>query len=387
MTQIFHENPPLSLYIHLPWCIKKCPYCDFNSHEILTSAFREELYVNALIDDLNLELDRIRDRRIISIFIGGGTPSLFSPESLDRLLNSARTQLNLGSDIEVTIEANPGAIEAEKFREYRALGINRLSLGIQSFNNQSLTSLGRIHNSSEAKRAIEFGKEAGFKNFNLDLMFGLPNQSIDDALSDLKQAVDQSPTHVSWYQLTIEPNTVFASKPPKLPREDRIWTMQEKGAKFLKENNFEQYEISSFTRENYISIHNMNYWQFGDYIGIGAGSHGKITNISSGKIERYTRHKIPERYIELVKCKNAITEKKVLEINEIPLELMMNALRLTKGIPTNLFLERTGLPIELIKEELLLAEDGDLLNHYKNKIKPSFRGQRYLNDLLQIFMK
>ena len=217
MTQIFHENPPLSLYIHLPWCIKKCPYCDFNSHEILTSAFREELYVNALIDDLNLELDRIRDRRIISIFIGGGTPSLFSPESLDRLLNSARTQLNLGSDIEVTIEANPGAIEAEKFREYRALGINRLSLGIQSFDNQSLTSLGRIHNSSEAKRAIEFGKEAGFKNFNLDLMFGLPNQSIDDALSDLKQAVDQSPTHVSWYQLTIEPNTVFASKPPKLP--------------------------------------------------------------------------------------------------------------------------------------------------------------------------
>ena len=387
MTQIFHENPPLSLYIHLPWCIKKCPYCDFNSHEILTSAFREELYVNALIDDLNLELDRIRDRRIISIFIGGGTPSLFSPESLDRLLNSARTQLNLGSDIEVTIEANPGAIEAEKFREYRALGINRLSLGIQSFDNQSLTSLGRIHNSSEAKRAIEFGKEAGFKNFNLDLMFGLPNQSIDDALSDLKQAIDQSPTHVSWYQLTIEPNTVFASKPPKLPREDRIWTMQEKGAKFLKENNFQQYEISSFTRENHISIHNMNYWQFGDYIGIGAGSHGKITNISSGRIERYVRHKIPERYIELVGCKNAITEKKVLEINEIPLEFMMNALRLTKGIPTNLFLERTGLPIELIKEELLLAEDGDLLNHYKNKIKPSFRGQRYLNDLLQIFMK
>ena len=387
MTQIFHENPPLSLYIHLPWCIKKCPYCDFNSHEILTSAFHEELYVNALIDDLNLELDRIRDRRIISIFIGGGTPSLFSPESLDRLLNSARTQLNLSSDLEVTIEANPGAIEAEKFREYRALGINRLSLGIQSFDNQSLTSLGRIHNSSEAKRAIEFGKEAGFKNFNLDLMFGLPNQSIDDALSDLKQAVDQSPTHVSWYQLTIEPNTVFGSKPPKLPREDRIWTMQEKGAKFLKENNFQQYEISSFTRENHISIHNMNYWQFGDYIGIGAGSHGKITNISSGKIERYARHKIPERYIELVECNNAITKKKVLEINEIPLEFMMNALRLTKGIPTNLFLERTGLPIELIKEELLLAEDGDLLNHYKNKIKPSLRGQRYLNDLLQIFMK
>lgn len=387
MTQIFHEDPPLSLYIHLPWCIKKCPYCDFNSHEVLTSGFHEKLYLNALIDDLELELDRIRDRRIISIFLGGGTPSLFSPESLDRLLNSARTQLNLSSNIEVTIEANPGAIEAKKFGEYRAIGINRLSLGIQSFSNQSLSLLGRIHNSSEAKKAIEFGKEAGFKNFNLDLMFGLPNQSIDDALSDLKQAVDQSPTHVSWYQLTIEPNTVFGSKPPKLPKEDRIWSMQEEGAKFLKENNYEQYEISSFARDNHISIHNMNYWQFGDYLGIGAGSHGKITNISNSKIERYIRHKIPARYIELVECKNAITEKKVLETNEIPLEFMMNALRLTKGIPANLFLERTGLPIALIKEELLLAEHGDLLNHYKNKIKPSLRGQRYLNDLLQIFMK
>ena len=331
MTQIFHENPPLSLYIHLPWCIKKCPYCDFNSHEILTSAFREELYVNALIDDLNLELDRIRDRRIISIFIGGGTPSLFSPESLDRLLNSARTQLNLGSDIEVTIEANPGAIEAEKFREYRALGINRLSLGIQSFDNQSLTSLGRIHNSSEAKRAIEFGKEAGFKNFNLDLMFGLPNQSIDDALSDLKQAVDQSPTHVSWYQLTIEPGTPFARRDIKLPNNNMCAQFYEETQEIMGGKKMPAYEISNHSRLGSECIHNLNYWEGGDYFGIGPGAHGRFT-INETFFSTYQTYD-PNTWLKMVEAKGHGTAKcKNMGRKERSEELLMVGLRTRKGI-------------------------------------------------------
>jgi len=385
--QTFHQAPPLSLYIHLPWCLKKCPYCDFNSHEVPASGFEEKLYINALINDLKFELNRIEGRKIVSIFFGGGTPSLFLPESIDQLLNSIQAQLNFDLDIEITLEANPGAVEAAKFHEYKAMGINRLSLGIQSFNDQSLTLLGRIHNANEAKKAIELSREAGFENFNLDLMFGLPNQKIDDVLTDLKQAVDYSPTHISWYQLTIEPNTIFGSKPPKLPSDDVIWSMQEKGQVFLKKNDFEQYEVSAYAKDNYRSIHNINYWQFGDYLGIGAGSHGKITSIINSQIERYVRHKIPARYIELVDLKNSITEKKVLETKEVPLEFMMNALRLTDGVTENLFFERTGLPIKTIEKELMIAKNRNLLDYHNKRIKPSFRGHRYLNDLLHVFMK
>ena len=385
--QTFHQAPPLSLYIHLPWCLKKCPYCDFNSHEVPASGFEEKLYINALINDLKFELNRIEGRKIVSIFFGGGTPSLFLPESIDQLLNSIQAQLNFDLDIEITLEANPGAVEAKKFHEYKAMGINRLSLGIQSFNDQSLTLLGRIHNANEAKKAIELSREAGFENFNLDLMFGLPNQKIDDVLTDLKQAVDYSPTHISWYQLTIEPNTIFGSKPPKLPSDDVIWSMQEKGQVFLKKNYFEQYEVSAYAKDNYRSIHNINYWQFGDYLGIGAGSHGKITSIINSQIERYVRHKIPARYIELVDLKNSITEKKVLETKEVPLEFMMNALRLTDGVTENLFFERTGLPIKTIEKELMIAKNRNLLDYHNKRIKPSFRGHRYLNDLLHVFMK
>ena len=385
--QTFHQAPPLSLYIHLPWCLKKCPYCDFNSHEVPASGFEEKLYINALINDLKFELNRIEGRKIVSIFFGGGTPSLFLPESIEQLLNSIQAQLNFDLDIEITLEANPGAVEAKKFHEYKAMGINRLSLGIQSFNDQSLTLLGRIHNANEAKKAIELSREAGFENFNLDLMFGLPNQKIDDVLTDLKQAVDYSPTHISWYQLTIEPNTIFGSKPPKLPSDDVIWSMQEKGQVFLKKNDFEQYEVSAYAKDNYRSIHNINYWQFGDYLGIGAGSHGKITSIINSQIERYVRHKIPARYIELVDLKNSITEKKVLETKEVPLEFMMNALRLTDGVTENLFFERTGLSIKTIEKELMIAKNRNLLDYHNKRIKPSFRGHRYLNDLLHVFMK
>ena len=382
-----HQAPPLSLYIHLPWCIKKCPYCDFNSHEVPISGFDEKSYIDALINDLEVELHRMRGRTINSIFIGGGTPSLFLPESLDRLLSSIRSRLNLNSNIEITLEANPGAVDTEKFLEYRVAGINRLSLGIQSFDNKSLALLGRIHNSNEARKAIELSKQSGFENFNLDLMFGLPNQTVDNALADLKQAVEQLPTHISWYQLTIEPNTVFSSNPPRLPNDDLVWSIQEQGQIFLQDNNFRQYEISAYARDNRVSIHNINYWQFGDYLGIGAGAHSKITNIAHGQIERFTRHKIPKRYIELAGYGDVITEKKVLTSDEIPLEFMMNALRLTDGVPISFFSERTGLPIKNIEKELRLAKKKGLLDWQKTELKPSFEGQRYLNELLQIFMR
>ena len=382
-----HQAPPLSLYIHLPWCIKKCPYCDFNSHEVPISGFDEKSYIDALINDLEVELHRMWGRTINSIFIGGGTPSLFLPESLDRLLSSIRARLNLNSNIEITLEANPGAVDAEKFLEYRAAGINRLSLGIQSFDNKSLALLGRIHNSNEARKAIELSKQSGFENFNLDLMFGLPNQTVDNALADLKQAVEQLPTHISWYQLTIEPNTIFSSNPPRLPNDDLVWSIQKQGQIFLQDNNFRQYEISAYARDNRVSIHNINYWQFGDYLGIGAGAHSKITNITHGQIERFTRHKIPKRYIELAGYGDVITEKKVLTSDEIPLEFMMNALRLTDGVPISFFSERTGLPIKNIEKELRLAKNKGLLDWQKMELKPSFEGQRYLNELLQIFMR
>ena len=388
MIQKFYQAPPLSLYIHLPWCLKKCPYCDFNSHEVPASGFEEKRYINTLISDLKFELNRIDGRKIVSIFFGGGTPSLFLPESIDQILNSIHTQLNFDLDVEITLEANPGAVEAARFREYRAIGVNRLSLGIQSFNNQSLTLLGRIHDANEAKKAIELSKDAGFENFNLDLMYGLPIQEVDDTLADLEQAVDYLPAHISWYQLTIEPNTIFGSKPPQLPSDNVIWSMQEEGQAFLKKNDFEQYEISAYAKNNYTSAHNINYWQFGDYLGIGAGSHGKITRITNSQIERYVRHKIPARYIELINLKSsAVIEKKVIEVEEVPLEFMMNALRLTNGISENLFFERTGLPLKTIEKELMTAENMGLLDYRNKKIKPSFQGHRYLNDLLQIFMK
>ena len=377
---------PISLYIHIPWCVKKCPYCDFNSHEASMS-FDEQGYINALINDLEVELPHIHDRLLISIFIGGGTPSLFSPESLDMLLSSIREYLNLYSNIEITLEVNPGTVEAKKFFEYKEVGINRLSIGIQSFHDKSLKLLGRIHDADEAKEAILICKEAGFGNFNLDIMYGLPNQTVDNALLDLTQAVEQSPTHISWYQLTIEPNTAFSSNPPQIPNDDITWDMQKEGQEFLKHSDFHRYEISAYTKKKFASIHNTNYWEFGDYIGIGAGAHSKVTNASEGKIERYSRHKIPKRYIELAGSKAVITEKRLLNASEIPLEFMMNALRLTDGVPSKLFFERTGLSMDTIAKELKYAEKGGLLESHQNKIIPSSQGQRYLNDLLEIFMR
>ncbi len=382
-----HENPPLSLYLHLPWCVKKCPYCDFNSHELTPSGDDEDTYINALIRDLEAELPRIWGRTITSVFIGGGTPSLFSVESLDKLLSAIRARLNIHSGIEITLEANPGTAEAEKFRGYRETGINRLSIGVQSFNDGNLKALGRIHNANEALHAIELGKEAGFDNFNIDLMFGLPEQTIDNALHDLEVAVAQSPTHISWYQLTIEPNTVFYSKPPDIPSDDETWLIQEQGQIFLQENHYKQYEISAYAKDKHIALHNMNYWEFGDYLGIGAGAHGKITNVAEGKIERFARHRIPKRYCELAGQESVIVETRKLGRNDLPLEFMMNVLRLTEGVPENLFLQRTGIPLKAVEKELLLAVERKLLDWQLDKLKASLKGQRYLNELLEMFVK
>ncbi len=383
----FNENPPLSLYIHLPWCVKKCPYCDFNSHESSSSAIDENAYVDALIRDLDTELPRIWGRTITSVFIGGGTPSLFSVESLDNLLSALRARLNIYPGIEITLEANPGTAETEKFTGYREAGINRLSIGIQSFNDKYLKTLGRIHNGNEALNAVDLAKLAGFDNFNLDLMFGLPEQTLENALEDLKIAVAQSPTHISWYQLTIEPNTVFYSKPPRVPTDDESWHMQEQGQIYLADNGYKQYEISAYAKDKHVALHNTNYWEFGDYLGIGAGAHGKITNVAEAKIERFTRHKIPNRYIELAGNESVITEKKKLNRNDLALEFMMNVMRLTDGVPANLFLQRTGSPLKIIEKELTMAVDRKLIDWSIGKLMPTAEGQRYLNELLQIFVK
>ena len=385
----FKTNPPLSLYIHLPWCIKKCPYCDFNSHAINSEAFPEEAYVNALIKDLESELPRIWGRPIVSIFIGGGTPSLFSAEAINRLMAALRERLTFYHNTEITMEANPGSAEADRFKAYRESGINRLSIGVQSFNDKKLKSLGRIHNSAEALSAIAMAKDAGFDEINIDLMFGLPGQSIDEAMYDLEVAVEQQPTHISWYQLTIEPNTVFYSKPPVLPVDDLLWDMQLQGQAYLSDKGFEQYEISAYARkgDNHQCQHNRNYWRFGDYLGIGAGAHGKLTHVAEGKIERYARHRIPEKYIDKVDQLNAITESRSLGRDELPLEFMMNALRLIEGFHPSLFIEHTGLPLNHIHKQLEIAEQKALIKWDLNKIKPTETGHRYLNDLVELFMK
>ena len=385
----FKTNPPLSLYIHLPWCIKKCPYCDFNSHATNSEAFPEEAYVNALIKDLESELPRIWGRPIVSIFIGGGTPSLFSAEAINRLMAALRERLTFYHNTEITMEANPGSAEADRFKAYRESGINRLSIGVQSFDDKKLKSLGRIHNSAEALSAIAMAKDAGFDEINIDLMFGLPGQSIDEAMYDLEVAVEQQPTHISWYQLTIEPNTVFYSKPPALPVDDLLWDMQLQGQAYLSDKGFDQYEISAYARkgDNHQCQHNRNYWRFGDYLGIGAGAHGKLTHVAEGKIERYARHRIPEKYIDKVDQLNAITESRSLGRDELPLEFMMNALRLNEGFHPSLFIEHTGLPLNHIHKQLEIAEQKALIKWDLNKIKPTETGHRYLNDLVELFMK
>lgn len=381
-SPVFKALPPLSLYIHIPWCVRKCPYCDFNSHEARAQA-PEERYVAALVADLELALPRVWGRRVHSVFFGGGTPSLFSARSVDSILAAARARLALAPDAEITLEANPGTVEAGKFREFQAAGINRLSLGIQSFNPRHLKALGRIHDDGEARRAIDIAR-ASFTNFNLDLMYGLPGQRLDEAVADVDAALAFDPPHLSCYHLTIEPNTYFHRYPPALPGDDAAADMQDAIEARLAEAGYEHYETSAFARPGARCAHNMNYWKFGDYLGIGAGAHGKLS--LPDRVVRQVRAKHPERYLEAAERGTPVQEEHEVGADAIGFEFMMNALRLTGGFPISLFEERAGLPISVLGRPLEEAERRGLIDRDHARIAPTLLGRRFLNDLLQVFL-
>lgn len=382
----FDALPPLSLYIHIPWCIKKCPYCDFNSHTA-ADTLPEDDYIDALIRDINAELPHIWGRRLTSIFIGGGTPSLFSATAFERLLSHIHAVLPCLPDMEITLEANPGTFEQEKFSDYRKAGINRLSIGIQSFNDQHLSALGRVHNGLEARRAIDMVRKAGFNNFNLDLMYALPAQTTAEAISDLKTAINFEPTHLSHYQLTIEPNTFFHTHlPEKLPENDLIWDIQHQSQQILSAARYDQYEVSAYTKSGKRSQHNMNYWQFGDYLGIGAGAHGKISRADNNQVYRVSKLRQPKAYMENAGQASAISQQHDLSIEQIDFEFMLNALRLKDGVDSQLYQRHTGQALSSIQEKLDLAVAKGLLDVTEQRIKPTEQGFLFLNDLLLIFL-
>ncbi|WP_110392641.1 radical SAM family heme chaperone HemW [Pseudomonas syringae] len=374
--------PPLSLYIHIPWCVRKCPYCDFNSHTA-SPVLPEQEYVDALLADLDLDLPHVYGRELQSIFFGGGTPSLFSADALGRLLQGVEQRIRFASDIEITLEANPGTFEQAKFSAYRGLGINRLSIGIQSFQESKLKALGRIHNGDEAIRAADMARRAGFDNFNLDLMHGLPDQSQDEALADLRQAIALAPTHLSWYQLTLEPNTVFWNQPPVLPEDDILWDIQETGQQLLATHSYAQYEVSAYAQPGKPARHNLNYWAFGDFIGIGAGAHGKLSH-PDGRIIRTWKTRLPKDYLNPDKPFQA--GSRLLPLDELPFEFLMNALRLTNGVDAALFRERTGLSLDSLAEARRQAEQKGLLHQDPTRLIATPQGQLFLNDLLQYFL-
>lgn len=372
---------PLSLYIHIPWCIRKCPYCDFNSHK--SPAILPELnYVEALLADLKTDLLRFDVREISSIFIGGGTPSLFSAEAYNTLFAALKQILPFAQDIEITMEANPGSVEQERFREYRQAGINRLSLGIQSFNPEHLKVLGRIHDEHQAHRAIESARNAGFDNLNLDIMHGLPNQSIAEGIEDLRTALSYQPEHFSWYQLTIEPNTVFYKENPPLPSEDDAYFLEEQGLALLKETGFMRYEISAFAKPQRQARHNMNYWLFGDYFGIGAGAHGKLTDENG--IFRTRKQRQPKEYLD--PGKSFLAEIETVAAKELIFEFMLNTTRLEQAIPLELFTQRTGLAVELLLPGLKMAEKKGLISLSATDWQVTPFGRRYTNNLQALFL-
>ena len=378
--------PPLSLYIHIPWCLKKCPYCDFNSHEIRgeSGQIPEQAYVAALIRDLESSLSDVWGRRISSVFFGGGTPSLLSAHAMDSILTAVRTLLPLEHFAEVTLEANPGTFEAQKFADFRKTGINRLSIGIQSFNPKHLRALGRVHNDLEARQAIEIALR-NFDNINLDLMYALPEQTLEDAQADIEIACAQGVPHLSVYHLTLEPNTLFHRYPPELPDDEQSSTMQDVIEQVTTHHQYRNYETSAFARANKESRHNMNYWLFGDYLGIGAGAHSKIS--FADKIVRQMRYKQPKEYLTKAKVNESLIQTyQELTSEDRGFEFMLNALRLNGGFETALFQERTGLPISVMQKQLDEAEQRGLLVHDLHRIKPTVLGRRFLNDLLQIFL-
>jgi len=382
---VFSSNPPLGLYIHLPWCEKKCPYCDFNSHQ--ADSIPEQAYVEALLNDLEQDLPLIWGRTIESIFIGGGTPSLFSAAAIERLFSGLRALLHFSPAIEITIESNPGSADAENYRGYRETGVNRLSIGVQSFNDQKLQALGRVHNSAEALRAFATAREAGFDNINLDLMFGLPAQSLEAAAADMAQAIDLGPEHISHYQLTLEPNTMFHHQPPSnMPDDDLCWEQQNACQALLEKHAYRQYEVSAYSLEKRESEHNMNYWQFGDYVGIGAGAHGKITLGSENRVIRRVRQRQPRAYLEHG-GRNTISSETTLNEDDLRFEFMLNALRLKHGFQTRLFHDNTGLSLNSLLPGLELARDKGLIDFNNEKISPTRLGFYHLNDLQAVFLQ
>lgn len=376
------QLPPLAAYVHIPWCVRKCPYCDFNSHAA-GPALPEDAYVAALLADLDCDQDQVQGRTLTSVFLGGGTPSLFSAKALGRILDGLERRVGFSDDIEITLEANPGTFEQAKFRDYRQLGINRLSIGVQSFQAAKLKALGRIHDGDEAVRAADMARAAGFDNFNLDLMHGLPDQTLDDALSDLRTAIAQQPTHLSWYQLTVEPNTEFWSKPPQLPEDETLWDIQEAGQALLAEHGYAQYETSAYAQPGHQARHNLNYWTFGDFLGLGAGAHGK-TSSRDGHIRRHWKTRLPKDYLDPGKAFCA--GEKTLTPDELPFEFLMNVLRLTDGVPSALFTQRTGLPSDLLAEGRRQAQARGLLEGDPQRLVATPKGQLFLNDLLQLFL-
>ena len=390
----FSTQPPLSLYVHIPWCVRKCPYCDFNSHELRTPGAKdthgrtlepelEAQYVEALMRDLEQALPQIWGRRVQSVFFGGGTPSLLSASALDQILSGIRARVQLDPSAEVTLEANPGTFEAEKFAQFRALGVNRLSIGIQSFNARRLRALGRIHDDAEARRAVEIARKS-FDNINLDLMYALPEQALLEAEADVCTAVDFAPQHISAYHLTIEPNTYFARFPPAVPDDEQALQMQETIETTLAESGYAHYETSAFARAGRQCRHNLNYWRFGDYLGVGAGAHSKLS--FADRIVRQMRWKNPRDYLANTLAGRPVQSEEPVRAADVPFEFMMNALRLVDGFETALFGERTGLPLTVVMESLESAEHQGLIVRDHARIAPTLRGQRFLNDLLQIFM-
>lgn len=382
-TLQFAALPPLSLYIHLPWCLKKCPYCDFNSHEMRAAELPEQRYLDALMADLEAALPLIWGRTVHTIFIGGGTPSLFSPEAIDRLLGGIRARLRLEPDCEITLEANPGTFEKDRFRAFRSAGVTRLSVGVQSFNDDFLQKLGRVHDRAQALAAVEEAAQA-FDTFNLDIMYALPGQTLADLKQDMATALTLAPSHISIYHLTIEPNTYFAKFPPVIPEEDTAYDMLDLITDMTGEAGLYRYEVSAYARDGHRCHHNLNYWQFGDYLGLGAGAHSKLS--FAHRVVRQVRFREPRLYMEKALAGHCLAQEEEVSRADLPFEFMLNALRLKDGFSLQQFSERTGLPITAIQKGLEEAERKGLIERDFARVKPSVRGFDFLNDLQSLFL-
>ncbi|MBA1146735.1 radical SAM family heme chaperone HemW [Ectothiorhodospiraceae bacterium WFHF3C12] len=377
--------PPLGLYIHLPWCVRKCPYCDFNSHA-QRGALPVDDYVDALLRDLRMAATAVPGRRIESVFIGGGTPSLFPAEAVGRVLAGAADLVGLTADAEITLEANPGTLERARFAGYREHGVNRLSIGVQSFDNDALAALGRIHDAAAAEQAVDAARAAGFEALNLDLMYALPDQDVTGALADLRRAIALRPGHISHYQLTLEPGTAFFARPPALPDPDLAYTMQHECQALLAEHGYRHYEVSAYAAEGRRCRHNLNYWRFGDYLGIGAGAHAKVTDAATGRVHREERVRHPNAFMQRAGTEAALAGRRAVDAGELPLEFMMNALRLNEPIEHRLWEQRTGEPWDTVGPMVAAAADQGLLTDDGTRIAKTARGALFLDDLLALFL-